>query len=382
MRRMTQRALALAFLAALAAPAAMAQEGDPVVLYGRVYVTAESVKANEGAAPVPGRMRMADQASFVGVKGSETLAPGVKAFFQLETQFKPDENNTTFANRNSGVGLATRAGSMLIGRWDTPFKWVNGDVDPFDDLTIAGFGTALQGSGIARVDTQFDRRDQNVVQYWSPKWAGFEARLSYSANEARTATANPKSEGASLTWSSGPIYAGWSYHELRDMPFSVYTNAALAIADVQVGKQTANAVFGTVRLGPVKLGVDYQEFKRSDPVLPAVLAPRTVTGWDKQKAILGNVVWFVGRHQFIYQYTKATDGGQRNFDPSTTPESPECSSNAFGYRYDFSKRSFVLLEYVRIKNNATATCNFGFNSLAIAPGQDPEGWSLGMRHLF
>jgi hypothetical protein len=30
----------------------------------------------------------------------------------------------------------------------------------------------------------------------------------------------------------------------------------------------------------------------------------------------------------------------------------------------------------------TATCNFGFNTLAIAPGQDPEGWSLGMKHLF
>jgi predicted porin len=347
-----------------------------------VYVTAESVKANEGAAPVPGRSRLSDQASYLGVKGTETLAPGVKAFFQLETQFKPDQNNTTFANRNSGVGFATGAGTVLMGRWDTPFKWTNGDVDPFDDLTIAGFGTALQGSGIANVNTQFDSRDQNVVQYWSPKWAGFEARLSYQANEGRTATANPKSEGASITWSKDAVYVGWAYHELRDMPFSVYANAALAIADVQVDKQTANAVFGTVKLGPVKLGVDYQEFKRSGPVLPAAITPRTVTGWDKQKAWLANVVWTIGRNQLIYQYTKAKDGGQRNADPATTPASPECDANALGWRYDFSRRTFALLEYVRIKNNATATCNFGFNTLAISPGQDPEGWSLGMRHLF
>jgi predicted porin len=374
--------LAAAAIASTAAAAAFGEEGDSVALYGRVYVTAESVKANEGAAPVPSRSRLADQASYLGVRGIETLAPGVKAFFQLETQFKPEQNDTTFANRNSAVGLTTRAGSLLLGRWDTPFKWVNGDVDPFDDLTIAGYGTALQGSGIARVDTQFDRRDQNVVQYWSPKWMGFEARLSYQANEARTAGANPKSEGASITWSGKAIYAGWAYHELRDMPFSVYTSAALAIADVQVDKQTANAIFGTVKLGPVKLGIDYQEFKRSGPVLPPAMTPRTVTGWDKQKAILGNVVWFVGRHQFIYQYTKAKDGGQRNSDPSTTPASPECSANALGWRYDFSRRTFVLVEYVRVKNNATATCNFGFNSLAISPGQDPEGWSLGMRHLF
>ena len=379
-----QRVVAsLAFAGAAATPLAFAQQpADAVTLYGRVYVMGESVKADEGAAPVPSRSRVTDQASFVGVKGTETLAAGVKVFFQLETQFKPDQNDTTFANRNSGVGVATGAGSLLIGRWDTPFKWVNGDVDPFDDLTIAGYGTALQGSGIARVDTQFDRRDQNVVQYWSPNWAGFEARLSYQANEARTASANPRSQGASLVWSRDWIYAGWSWHELRDMPFSVYTNDALAIADVQARKQTANSLFATVRLGPVKLGVDYQEFKRDDPVLPPVPGPRTVTGWDKQKAGLANIVWTAGAHQLIYQYTKAKHGGQHNSDPATTPASPECSANALGWRYTFSKQTFVLLEYVRVKNNATATCNFGFNSLAIAPGQDPEGWALGMRHLF
>jgi len=256
-------------------------------------------------------------------------------------------------------------------------------VDPFDDLTIAGFGTALQGSGIAGVDTQFDRRDQNVVQYWSPDLAGFSARLSYSANEGRTAALNPKSQGASLVWSKGGFYAGWAYHELRDQPFNVYTNAALAIGTINVDKQVANAVFATAVFGPFKLGVDYQEYKRSGPGRPLVPAPGTVTGWDKQKAWLANVVWTVAsRHRFIYQYTTAKDGGQHNFDPLTTPASPECDANAVGYQYTFSRRSFLLLEYVRVKNNATATCNFGFNSLAISPGQDPEGWSLGMRHLF
>jgi predicted porin len=166
----------------------------------------------------------------------------------------------------------------LAGAIAAPASWgQEPDAVAFDDLTIAGFGTALQGSGIAHVDTQFDRRDQNVVQYWSPKWARFEARLSYSANEARTSTTNPKSEGASLTWSNGPVYAGWAYHELRDQPFSVYTNAALATADIVVGKQTANAAFATWKIGPVKLGFDYQEYKRSGPVQPAVVGPRTVT---------------------------------------------------------------------------------------------------------
>jgi predicted porin len=383
---MKKTLLTIAMLAA--ANAAVAQTESPITLYGRVYVTAESVEASGAPAAVPRRTRASDQASNFGIRGSESLGGGVSAFFQLETQFKPDQNDTTFANRNSGVGLRTAAGTLLIGRWDTPFKIVNGDVDPYDDLTIGGFGTALQGSGIANVNTQFDRRDQNVVQYWSPKWGGFELRLSYSANEARTASVNPRSEGASVVWRGGPVYVGYAYHELRDMAFGVYTNGAAVppsiyeVGSVNVSKQTASALFGTVDAGPLRFGVDYQEFRRSGPAMPALVTAATVVGFEKQKAFLANVVWTIGNHQLIYQYTKAKDGGQQNFDARTTPRAPECSAHAPGYRYNFSRRTFFLLQYVKVTNNETGTCNFGFNTLAIVPGQDPDGWSLGLRHAF
>jgi predicted porin len=358
-----------------------AQAEDPVALYGRVYATIESVEAH-GDPAVPRFNRVSDQASFIGVRGTETLAPEVKAFFQLETAFQPDQNNTTFANRNSGVGLTTRAGSVLIGRWDTPFKWTNGDVDPFDDLTLGALSSVLQGSGIAGVTGQFDRRDQNAVQYWSPKLAGFELRLSYSANEARTASTNPQSEGASITWANGTFYAGYAYHELRDQSFGIYTNAALAIGSVIVGKQAANSVFGTVKLGPFKLGLDYQEFRRTSPVLPAIVTPGTVVGFDKQKAFMANIAWTIGSHRLVYQYMKAKDGGQQNSSAALTPESPDCDLNAIGWQYDFSRRTFLLVQYVRIENNATATCTFGQNPLTIAAGQDPRGVSVGLRHIF
>ena len=399
---MDRKLIALALSGACVAPAAMAAD-DPVTLYGRVYVTVESVEAKSDlgtptatgacapptcALAVPRRNRVTDQFSNLGVRGAEDIGGGVKAFFQLETQFKADQNDTTFAARNSAVGLRGGFGSILMGRWDTPFKKTNGDVDAFDDLTMGGFTTALQGSGIGNVVGQFDRRDQNVVQYWSPKFAGFEVRLSYSANEAKTATTNPQSQGGSITWSNGPVYVGYAYHELKDQSFGTYTNtglvqpAVLAVGDVTVGKQTANAVFGTFKIGPVKLGADYQEFKRTGPVVPAAMTPGTVVGFDKQKSWLANIVWTLGNHQFIYQYAKTKDGGQQNFDPRTTPASPECDSNVVGYMYNFSKRTFLMAQYVWIKNNATATCNFDVGSLAIAPGQDPEGFALGLRHVF
>jgi predicted porin len=371
----------LAVVCALAASTCAAQTADPVTLYGRVYVTVESVEAR-GAPEVPDRMRVSDNSSMIGVRGSEALGGGTSAFFQLETQFRPDENTTTFANRNSGVGLRNAFGSVLLGRWDTPYKWVNDDVDVFDDFTIAAYSMVLQGSGIANVDGQFNRRDQNVVQYWSPKLAGFELRLSYSANEGKSATLDPKSEGASLTWAGGPFEFGASYHELRDQPFGIYTNAALGTGSVTLGKQTGASIHGIARFGALRLGAAYQEFRRKDPVLPAVIGPSTVVGFDRQQALLANAMWSFGAHHLMYQYGETRDGGQRNADAALTPASPRCRVHAAGYRYDFTRRTFLIAEYVRVDNNATATCTLGQNGLAIAAGQDPRGASIGLRHAF
>ena len=101
---------------------AAAQSANPVTLYGRIYTTVESVEAKEGTTPVVQRVRMRDQSSYLGVRGEEDLGGGLKAFFQLETGFNPEQPSGTFANRNTGVGLRGTWGSVLIGRWDTPFK--------------------------------------------------------------------------------------------------------------------------------------------------------------------------------------------------------------------------------------------------------------------
>ncbi len=104
------------------------------------------VEAKGGASPVVRRERVSDQASLLGVRGTEDLGGGLSAFFQLETAFKPDQNDTTFAARNSGVGLQGAWGSVMMGRWDTPFKTTTIAIDPFGDLTLAGI---TAGSGRA-----------------------------------------------------------------------------------------------------------------------------------------------------------------------------------------------------------------------------------------
>ena len=404
---MNKKLIALAVAGATIAPVAMAQTANPVTLYGRAYATFESVEANGTVGttgPVVRRNRVVDQSSNLGVRGTEDLGGGLKAFFQLETAFKLDQNDTTFAARNSGVGLQGGWGSVLLGRWDTPFKVVTTAMDPFGDLTLGN--TNGIGSGGAFYNTAasnaFNRRDTNVVQYWSPSWAGIAIRLQYSANEARSSapcanapagtSCNPLSQGGSISYTGGPIYIAYGYHEVKDASWTTIVataagnagTAPYAFGSAYGPKATANAIAGTFTFGPLKFGAEYQKLKRT--VSTSATAAATVTGFSDQKMFAGNLTWTVGNHQFLYQYAKATDGGVNIITSATIarPVEPDCKMNAIGYQYNFSRRTFFLAEYVKIDNNMTQTCNFGSTDmrLAIVPGQDPKGVSAGLRHIF
>ena len=66
------------------------------------------------------------------------------------------------------------------------------------------------------------------------------------------------------------------------------------------------------------------------------------------------------------------------------PIEPTCTVNTGGVQYNFTRRTFFLGQYSRVKNNATSACNFGTGDerLPITAGQNPQGFSLGLRHIF
>ena len=133
---------------------------------------------------------------------------------------------------------------------------------------------------------------------------------------------------------------------------------------------------------PLRFGADYQEFKRTGPLLADRVLPGTVVGFSKQKAWMGNATWKLGAHKLMYQYLETRGGIQEAASAALTPADPKCDVNALAWQYDFSKRTFVIAQYVRVRNNATSMCTLGQNPLAVVAGQDPEGYSLGMHHVF
>ena len=343
---MNKKLIALAVAGAFAAPVAMAQTANPVTLYGRVHLTFEQVEVKGQAEK---RTRIQDQASLLGVRGTEDVGGGMKVFFQLETAFNPESTSGTFANRNSGVGFQGAWGSLLMGRWDTPYKTATTAIDPFGDVTIAGITMANNDQG------NFDRRDPNVVQYWSPNWGGFAFRAQYQAEDLLTSASTQQDYSFSLTFTRGPVYLYAAYEEHNDQAGSTATGGS---------DEEGFSVGGTWAFGPVKLGGNWQKYEKP--------------GRKDKESWLANVVWTLGKHQLIYQYQRSEDGAANG-----APQ-PECDVNSVAWQYNFSRRTFTQVIYSKIDNNEVANCgspNSGWGGLVTAGG-DPQGISIGLRHVF
>lgn len=360
---MSKKMIALAVAAATLAPAAMAQTANPVTLYGRVYVMFENVKADGGTAtPIGSRNRVNNNgSSLLGVRGTEDLGGGLKAFFQFETEIRPDQNDSGFSNRNSGIGLQGDFGSVLLGRWDTPFKLANAPYDPFGDTTPAGYTAVMSDRG------NFNRREQNVVQYWSPNFSGFQTRLSYSANEGKTATVNPVVTSFNLTYNKGPISLAYG-HEKHNNIFRNYTGAA---ANTAGASERGQSLGGSVTFGPMRLAALTQRFKKN---APGLITP-------DQKSNMINLLYTAGKNQFALQHQRSKDGASRATTVASVAQ-PDSKVNSIGYFYNFSRRTSFIAVYSHTKNNVAGLGNLGANTLSIAAGQDPRGLAAGFRHTF
>ncbi len=349
---MNKKLIALAVAGATFAPAVMAQAANPVTLYGRIWVMANSVKAS-GPTSAPSRISVVDESSLIGFRGTEDLGGGLKAFFQLESNAPPDVGGGAFGGRNSGVGLQGDFGSVLLGRWDSPIKIAQIHVDPFGQNTL-GNQLSIVGVSGAGNNNEFNRRQNNNIQYWTPNFSGFSARFSYGANEAKTATANPQTTGFMLDYNKGPVRVSYGYENHKDQLAAAVTTGVTEKGQVLAGSFT---------FGPVKLGALTQKIKSS--------------GRTDRKASTIAATYTAGKSEFMVQFGRNKDGG------ISGAVSPESKMEAIGYNYNFSKRTTFMVRYANLKNNAAGVQNLNGSQLTIAGADaDPKGMGLGFRHTF
>ena len=162
---MTRRlGLALAALVCLLALPAAAQSS--VTVYGLI-----DTAMGKYDGPPKTSIMTTGATSRLGFRGIEDLGGGLKAIFQLEHQFNPDDgtnyNPTIYFSGRSTVGLEGFFGRVTLGREVNASHYVEAGADPFgQDGLPAGYGArggiSQANGGPGQIDTV---RTNNSVNY-------------------------------------------------------------------------------------------------------------------------------------------------------------------------------------------------------------------------
>ncbi len=148
---MNKKIIALAVAAAFSAPAFA-----DVTVYGRAHLSLDSNSGNAAATTTAGTkngLNLTSNASRLGFKGTEDLANGLKAVYQLETEVSgtgaASSTNSTglfVTQRDTYIGVTSEFGTVLAGRLPLANQYV-GDANFFGDkvgdagnLTAGGLG--------------------------------------------------------------------------------------------------------------------------------------------------------------------------------------------------------------------------------------------------
>lgn len=203
--------MAMVVSAAAAMPAvAMANNVD---IYGRVHVSADWLDNGKDYS----EFNISSNSSRLGFKGNHEINPSLKAFFQIEQQINftigsNDDKSQDFTTRDTFVGLSGPFGSVQLGRFDSPFKVARGPANLFGDQVGDMRNLTRVGDG------RFDERYDNTLQYTTPIFGGFSAKLGYSVHEGVTAQEDHKTDSVSLSlnYAGGPFETALAYEQASE----------------------------------------------------------------------------------------------------------------------------------------------------------------------
>jgi predicted porin len=149
---------------------AAAANADPITVYGKVNVTAQSSDDGDGSFT-----ELKSNASRVGVKGDYALDNNLTVVYKAEWQVDITDasGSDNIKSRNQYIGLKGDFGTVLVGRNDTMLKQKSGSIDLFND-----YEADLKGlwSG--------ENRMSNSLTYESPTFNGFGVGVSYIAEDS------------------------------------------------------------------------------------------------------------------------------------------------------------------------------------------------------
>jgi predicted porin len=444
---MNKKLIALAVAGAFAPAMALAQ-GTNVTIYGTLnaawniieskgattaaQLSALGVTGLSAGANQPSRSRVDPDSSNIGFRVREDLGGGLAAWGQCESSANVDNGTGTLCSRNTGVGIEGPFGNIFLGQWDSPYKqqgaldvmgnthiiaWVaimsspginvasttggNGGTPFTATLSSTGGTTVTTGFTVTGTQASFDRRQTDTINYYTPNWAGFQAKFQYSANETKTDTIlntsgvptsfglDPKMYSLSLSYENGPFFVTGAYEQhddfqadLLNVTTSLGTNGRFTKGDDDAWRLGAGFKFGNFRVTALYEELSYETTATNLTTLAAA------TGTVERDAWYLGASYTAAPHYFALSYADADDwdcGGTVALSAGVIARCANTAGKSYAakYAYSLSKRTELFAHYIKIKNDANAQYTFGVNTLSgVAAGADPEGFGVGVKHTF
>jgi predicted porin len=392
---MKKKLFAMAAATGLAASPAFASSGN-VDIYGVIAMSLDSVDTGNGPTAATQGVRLnkvSSNASRLGFRGKEDIGGGLAALWQIESLINVDGTGTsTFANRNSFLGMKSEdMGTLLLGRYDTPYKFSTRKLDVFG-LTLADNRSLLGGVAGKSSWMQFDGRRTDTIVYKSPEFSGFSLAAAYAFGAETTSTVTQTKGSA---WSLAGMYkANGLYGALAYETHKIGSPATGTLAGAAVGSfASANSKESAWKLGlgyqvdAFNLGFIYE--KTNDTLggtgAAAPIAACTAVG---QNCYGHSVYYLSGKYSFGNDAIKLAYGKSGNLAGATAGSNTSAKQFSIGYDHSLSKRTTLFAFYTRLVNGSginyglsSATVTTG-NTAAAGDGATLSGLSVGLHHVF
>lgn len=290
-------------------------------------------------------LTMNSQTSAIGLKGSEDLGNGMKAFYKVEFQIDPSERANSITDRDQYIGLKGGMGTVKLGTASSNYKQKGGSVDPMYRTSLEGRGALAMQSGLHGGAGRFGGRMTDMVQYSSPKMGGMQLVINTTFDGADTTGGAPVDIDET-------IGAGFRYDAKM---FSVYVDMIDVSDETAPGvdtivSETATKIGGTIKAGPVKIGVQLEQTEK-------------LLGNDY---VMLSANYSINKNNAVY-FSLGTMSD--DYNGTTTVADTGSTSVAVMYNHNMSKATNLYVGY-------------GSRDDAAAASQDYAVTTLGMRVKF
>ncbi len=376
---MQKKIIALAIAAAISAPAFA--DTSNVTVYGKADLSYDSIKtgtATNGTAGTTSN-RVSSNTTLIGLKGSEDLGDGLSAIWQVESLILVGNtagvaatttaaSNAQIGNRNTFLGLSSAsAGTVVMGRHDTPYKISTRAYDVFGD-GIAD-SRALTGGGVAAA-ASFDGRQDQVVAYISPKLGGVATLAVGYVNLAPLDNVATQAKNSAVSvagmFDIGSGFGAALAYEAHDFGAAGVTAAT---------KETATKIGASYTMDAINVNFAYE--KTSDNLTALTAANKN----GHSDYYLSGKYSLTANDAIKLAYTKAnTINGLTGTDAKQV---------TIGYDHVLSKRTSVYALYTKLSNGTAASYVLGSGTSSVGgattiagAGASPSALAFGMKHTF